>query len=408
LRDAELDKLVGLYQIGRKDEQTFDEGLKLAMKGILTSQRFLFRGEYESAGSPKQAPGKNALIDEYSLASRLSFFLWSSIPDDELLRLAKEEQLRARLRPQIVRMLSDKKAIALTDNFAGQWLQLRNLELSSPDPKRFKGWSPQLRESMRGETERFFSHIVREDRPVLDFISANYSFIDQRLAQHYGMGWRVKEDKFKKVYFSERDLEQRGGILTHASILTITSNPTRTSPVNRGNYVLENILGTIPPPPPEGVEIPELEAAGKGKENLTMREQLEIHREDKLCSSCHARMDPIGLAMENFDGFGKWRDKENGQVIDTFGQLYTGEEFEGISGLKKMLVEQKSDAFIKCLAEKMLTYALGRGVEYYDNPALNEIVNRTVKKGYRSHELITAIVESVPFQKTRVIAKDPL
>lgn len=404
LTDSDLDRLTGLYEAARKDGQSFEESLKLSIKGILISQRFLFRGESENVTSKPEDAAKYAFVDEYSLASRLSFFLWSSIPDDELLNLAGEGKLRSQLRTQVTRMLADKRSLALTDNFAGQWLQLRNIEIASPDPKQFKSWNESLKNSMRTETEQFFTYIIRENRPVLDFIDADYSFLDQRMADHYGMKDRVKDSRFQKVVFTEKDRSRRGGLLTHASILTITSDATRTSPVNRGNYVLENILGTIPPPPPEGLEIPPLEAAGKGQKNLTLRQQLEIHREDKLCSSCHARMDPIGFAMENYDAFGKWRDQEHGQPIDTSGVLYTGEAFEGITGLRALLAEKKSEAFMKCLSEKLLTYALGRGVEYYDKPALNQIVKQTQEKGFRSHELITAIIESVPFQKTRVVS----
>ena len=227
--------------------------------------------------------------------------------------------------------------------------------------------------------------------------------MDRRLAEHYGMKGKATGSDFNKVLFSKGEYRQRGGLLGQASILTITSDATRTSPVNRGNYVLENILGTIPPPPPEGLEIPALDKAGKGeKDSLTLRQQLEIHRDSKLCASCHARMDPIGFALENFDGYGRWRERENGHSIDTKGKLHTGESFEGMYGLRDLIAKEKSEAFTKCLAEKLLTYAIGRGVEYYDKPAVGLIVSRTRDGDFRFHQMIKAVIYSVPFQKSRV------
>ncbi len=396
---AEVDRLMQFYENVRNTEKgTFDEAVKLAMKATVVSPNFLFRGEIRDRPG---AADQIVEIDEYALASRLSYFLWSSMPDEELFELASKQQLRANLDSQIERMLSDRKAAALTRNFAGQWLQLRNLQIASPDPKTYKGWSGSLRDDMRTETERFFAAIVSENRSVLEFLDADFTYVNESLAKFYGIP-DVKGREFQRVDLKGDLQRQRGGVLTHASILTITSNPTRTSAVNRGNFVLENLLGTPPPPPPEDVEIPPLEEAGKGdNKNKTLREQLEIHREAKLCASCHRRMDPIGFGLENFDGIGRWREEEAGKPINTAGKLYTGEEFSSPAELRKILADTKSEAFLRCLTEKLMTYALGRGIEYYDKPALSEVAHTTAEKGHKFHELVKAIVHSVPFQKCR-------
>ncbi len=397
VEEHEIDRLFRFYKDVRDTEKgSFDEGVKLALQASLISPNFLFRGEVRERPGDS---GKISPIDEFALASRLSYFLWSSMPDTELFDLAEKNQLRENLDTQIERMLRDPKATALTKNFAGQWLQLRNLQIASPDPKTYRDWNSELKDSMRKETETFFSAIVRDNRPVLDFITADYTFVDERLAKFYGIP-NVKGNKFQRISLTDDLLQQRGGVLTHASILTITSNPTRTSAVNRGNFVLENLLGT--PPPPAPADVPALEESGKGNNSgKTLRQQLEIHRKKKQCASCHERMDPIGFGLENFDGIGRWRDKESGNPIDSSGELYTGEKFSGPAELRKILADSKSEAFLRCLTEKLMTYALGRGIEYYDKPAMTEIAHTTAEKGYHFHELVKAIVHSTPFQKSR-------
>lgn len=392
----EVERLLQFVELAKSEGDTFEMGIKLALQATLVSPNFLFRAE--SQARPDD-PGKIHKIDEHALASRLSYFLWSSTPDDRLLNLADAGQLRDNLDSEIDRMIADPKIRALTQNFAGQWLQLRNLDIVMPDPKTYRTWNHDLRDSMREETERFFSTILVENRSVLEFLDADFTFLNERLARHYGIGG-VRGNNFRMVSLKDEDQSRRGGVLGHASVLTITSNPTRTSPVSRGNWVLENLLGTPPPPPLEG--IPDLEETRKraGKK-LTMRQQLEMHREDPVCASCHARMDPIGFALENYDGIGRWRDQEEGQDIDPAGQLYTGEEFQGASDLKLLLAEEKGEAFAQNLAEKLLTYALGRGVEYYDQPALNEIHDHVSEQDFRFQSFLHAIANSVPFQYRR-------
>ncbi|MEM7011350.1 MAG: DUF1592 domain-containing protein [Verrucomicrobiota bacterium] len=392
----ELDRLLKFVELAQTDGDSFEGGVKLALNAVLVSPNFLFRGE---AQPDPDNPDRIQLIDEFSLATRLSYFLWSSTPDGELLNLAERGELRANLDSQIDRMLADSKSAALTRNFAGQWLQLRNLDLVTPDPKTYRGWNDDLRRSMREETERFFSEILTENRSIVDFLDADFTYLNETLAKHYGFGG-VKGKEFRRVSLTEEQRQRRGGVLTHASVLTITSNPTRTSPVNRGAWVLENLLGT--PPPPAIDDVPDLEETKKkaGK-NLSMRQQLEIHREKPLCASCHSRMDPIGFALENYDGIGAWRDQDAGLPIDASGSLYTGEQFSGGAELRSILTEHKSKAFTRALAEAMLTYSLGRGVEYYDKPALNEITTQVGDDGYRFHALIHAIIDSIPFQYRR-------
>jgi hypothetical protein len=292
----------------------------------------------------------------------------------------------------VKRMLKDPKSRALVENFGGQWLQLRNLRIASPDAKTFPSYDDELRAAMQHETEAFFEHIVREDRPVLDFLNANYTFANERLAKHYGLK-EVTGEKFQRVSLKGTG---RAGVLTQGAILTLTSNPTRTSPVKRGKYVLENILGTPPPPAPPNVpELQEVKLTG------TLRQRLEQHRENPTCASCHARMDPIGFGFENFDGVGAYREKDEDFPIDPSGQLVSGESFNGAPALAAMLAKSKREEFVRCLSEKMLTYAIGRGPEFYDKCALDEISKGVSRKGYRFSSLILEIVRSVPFQQRR-------
>ncbi len=397
VKDEEVSRLLQFYEMARKEGGSFDAGVKLALQAVLVSPNFLYRGEVQPDPNNPKAVHE---VDEFALASRLSYFLWSTMPDGELRKLAEKNELRKNLDAQITRMLADSKASELTKNFAGQWLQLRNLDLSFPDRQIYKGWDDRLKQDMRAETERYFEGIMRENRSILEFLDSDYTYLNERLAKHYGVDG-VKGNEIRKVALTGKARQQRGGLITHGSILTITSNPTRTSAVNRGNWVLENFLASPPPPPPDNVEIPPLESSGKKMKDATLRQQLEKHREMPLCASCHKRMDPIGFGLENFDGVGAWRDMEAGQPIDASGELYTGESFQGPGELKKILLEEKRTAFTKALSEAMLTYALGRGLEFYDKPALHEISKQVEASDYHFHSLVKAVVDSVPFQMRR-------
>jgi hypothetical protein len=289
-------------------------------------------------------------------------------------------------------MLADPKSQALVDNFAGQWLYLRNLTVAKPDPEIFPEFSEALRDSFMEETDLFFQSILREDRPVTDLLDANYTYLNQRLAEHYGIP-NIYGSQFRRVTL---DTPERGGLLGQGAILTVTSYPNRTSVVQRGKWILETLLGSPPPPPPP--DIPELKPQAKDGRLLTAREQMDQHRSDATCRSCHVRMDPLGFAMENYDGVGRWRVKDSGGPIDPSGKLPDGTEFQGPAGLRKALLTGHRDEFIGTMTEKMLTYALGRGVEYYDKPAVRSIEHEAAKDNYRISALITAIVNSTPFQ----------
>ncbi|MBI2689911.1 MAG: DUF1592 domain-containing protein [Acidobacteria bacterium] len=385
---ADITPLMNLFAIGRKDGGSFDTGIETALRAFLVSPSFLFRAERDPAAGVAAHP-----VSDIELASRLSFFIWSSIPDDELLALAGKNKLRAGLPQQVRRMLADAKAKSLVENFAGQWLHLRNIPSWRPDPEKYPQFDDSLRSAMQRETELFFEYIVNQDRSVLDFINADYSFLNERLARHYGIPG-VKGTYFRKVALNG---EERGGVLTHASILTVTSYPTRTSPVLRGKWILENILATPPPPPPPNVpDLPE-KASSSAKD---LRALLEKHRANAGCASCHSRLDPLGFALENFDAVGKFRGMEDGVKIDSSGSLPGGVGFAGPAGLKKVLLERQ-DYFVECVAEKLLTYALGRGLEYYDLPIVRQIRRDAAAHDHRFSELVLAIVNSVPFQMRR-------
>ncbi|MFK5924175.1 MAG: DUF1592 domain-containing protein [Verrucomicrobiota bacterium] len=394
--EQDLKGLMGFYEMARQQGEGFEAGVRLVMQAVLMSPHFLFRGEIQPDPDNEKSIHE---VDEYALASRLSYFLWSTMPDDELLNMAERGALRKNLDAQLDRMLADDKISALSRNFAGQWLQLRNLKIVSPDQKKFKQWDEALRAAMLGETEHFFASIVDENRNILEMLDTDYTFVNERLARHYRIPG-VKGEAFRRVKLSEGLQRQRGGLLTQASILTITSNPTRTSLVKRGNWVLENILGSPPPPPPP--DLPSLEESAKGdNKNKSLRQQLEIHREDTMCASCHNRMDPIGFGLESYNAIGAWQDEEGGKAIDASGVLYTGESFDGPAQMRRLLANGKKDAFVRCLSEMMLIYALGRGMEYYDKPALREITSKVEQGEYRMHELIKAVVRSTPFQQRR-------
>jgi hypothetical protein len=388
--EADIRPLMSFYKDGAA-QSGFDYGIEKALRAMLVSPDFLFRIEHD----PKSAAAGSAYrLSDLELASRLSFFLWSSIPDDRLLALAEKNNLHDPkvLHGEVVRMLADAKSQALVDNFAGQWLDLRNLSVAKPDPEIFPEFTESLRDSFMEETDLFFQSVLREDRPVTDLLDANYTYLNQRLAEHYGIP-NVYGSQFRRVTL---DTPERGGLLGQGAILTVTSYPNRTSVVQRGKWILETLLGTPPPPPPP--DIPDLKPAAKDGRLLTAREQMDQHRANATCRSCHARMDPLGFAMENYDGVGRWRVKDGAGPIDPSGKLPDGTEFQGPAGLRKALLSAHRDEFINTMTEKMLTYALGRGVEYYDKPAVRAIEREASRDDYRISALITAIVNSTPFQ----------
>jgi hypothetical protein len=391
VNDAEVAQYAKFAQLAVGRGESFERGMQVALQAILVSPHFLFRVEDDSR---KDSQGRQTLSD-YELASRLSYFLWSSMPDDELFRLAEQKKLRddKTLEQQVRRMLADEKAGELIENFAGQWLGLRKLATNEvePDNELFPEFNDQIRRDMWEETERFFGHVVREDRSVLDLINGRYTFVNERLAKFYGLEG-VEGNEFRRVEF---DQQPRAGIVTHPSILTLTSYPDRTSPVKRGEWVLANLLGDAPPDPPPLV--PALEETSKANPDLPMRKQLELHREDPGCASCHVVMDEIGFGLENFDAIGRWREKIGKHPVDAVGTLPSGERFEGPVELVQILMQRKDD-FARCLTEKLLTYALGRGLEYYDRCAVDEITGRLKENDYRFSALVTGIVQSEPFR----------
>jgi hypothetical protein len=439
---ATLDRLVQIAEDNFKGKR-FEEGVARAMVAVLASPRFIFRVEQTE---PVRSAKSHPYVDEYSLASRLSYFLWSTTPDDELMRLASRKELRKNLPTQVKRMLADKRSQALVENFTGQWLQVRDVEGIAIDgrmvlardrgedrelkrqieefrtriqqaraagqtnrqerpqrPRFFNAptieFDRELRNAMQSETELYFAHIVREDRSVLELLDSDYTFLNERLARHYGMTNVVTGKEMRQV---KLPLDSpRGGVLTHGAVLTVTSNPTRTSPVKRGLFVLENFLGTPPPPPPP--DIPDLEESENAiaDHEPTLREILELHRSKALCNSCHSRMDSLGFALENFNALAMWRDQERKQPIEVAGKLITGEKFNDLRELKRILANDRRADFYRCLTEKLLTYALGRGIEHHDLQSVDEIVSRLEKEQGRFSALLTGIIDSAPFQKRR-------
>jgi hypothetical protein len=380
---------MSLASAATKAGDSFEEGLCVAIQGMLMSPHFLFRIEKDPAGKPESANE----INQHQLATRLSYFLWSSMPDDELFACADKGVLRqpAVLKAQVSRMLNDPKARALVENFGGQWLELRKLESAKPDRQRFPEFEDYLRMSMRRETELFFESIIRDDRSILDFVDGNYTFLNERLAKFYQVPG-VKGPEFRKVALEGHP--ERGGIVTHASVLTISSYATRTSPVLRGRWILENILNSPPPPPPP--DVPNLDET-KVASAASLRQQLEEHRKNTTCAACHVRMDPLGFGLENYDAVGAWRTREGDSVIDASGVLPDGRSFRGPAELKAVLKSDR-EAFAECLTEKLLIYALGRGVEAYDNPTIKGISKAIAEDGYRFSSLVLEIVKSAPFQ----------
>lgn len=393
VNEDEIRKYAQLVDASVRDGDNYEQGMQVAVIAVLCSPHFLFRIEQD----PNPNDPKNAhLVGDYELATRLSYFLWSSLPDNELFLLATSGKLREEqtLREQVKRMLADDRSQALADNFASQWLNLRLLDSASPDPGEFKDFSPELKSDMQRETLAFFMSVVKEDRSVLDFIDGKFSFLNERLAKHYGIK-DVSGDEFQRVSLSGTN---RGGVLTHASILTLTSNPERTSPVKRGKWILDNMLGAPPPEPP--ADVPQLDATQKAQPGLSLRKQLEIHRENAVCASCHRTMDALGFGLENFDAIGKFREKEKGQAIDSSGTLPEGESFQGPVELAKVL-RGKPNEFTRCMTEKMLTYALGRGLVHYDRCSVDKITKQVAGQEYRFSALVTEIVLSDPFRKRR-------
>ncbi len=387
---AEVDRLVRCAMLAKREGESFERGIQLGVEAALVSPSFLFRAGADPKPSKAAVP---RLLNDYEIASRLSYFLWSSMPDEALFTLAQKGKLHdpTVLSAQVKRMLRDPKAQALADNFAGQWLQLRNLANVAPDHERFPDFNDTLRAAMRTETEMFFESIVNEDHSVLDFLSADYTFLNEPLAKHYGITG-VTGDNFRRVTLTG---DQRGGLLSQASILTVTSNPTRTSPVKRGKWVLEQLLGTPLPPPLPGVG--QLPDDKQGPLVGTLRQRMEQHRKNPICASCHARMDPIGFGLENYDAVGGWRTQDGNLPIDASGVLPDGKSFNGPAQLKTILLSKK-DQFVHCLSEKLLIYALGRGLDPPDERAVDTVVAKTAKQGYRFSALITAIVQSDPFR----------
>jgi mono/diheme cytochrome c family protein len=419
---SEIDELLSLVRMAQSRGDSFESGIRVALEAILINPNFLFRMEHDpaaggsipgiaggsipgiavgsipgiAAGSiPGIAAGSVHRITDIELASRLSYFLWSSMPDDELLGLAVQDRLHVPevLHAQMKRLLGDRRSRALVDNFGGQWLQFRNLDVLKPDPQKFPEFDAGLREAMRTETELFFAAIVREDRSILDFLDGRFTYLNERLARHYGIDG-VTGREFRRV---ELDGTQRSGVLTQASVLTVSSYPTRTSPVIRGKWVLENLLDTPPPPPPP--DVPPLNEAAVGT-TVSMREQLEKHRSNPVCAGCHGRMDPIGFGLENYDAIGRYRTTEGKFPVDSSGTLPSGKSFAGAAELKTILRDDPQ-IFTRALSVKLLTYALGRGLESYDRAAISTIADRVQQNDYRFSALVQAIIDSVPFEMRR-------
>jgi hypothetical protein len=379
--ETDLAPLMKFYDEGRR-EQGFESGVEAALRGILVSPKFLLRVERD-------------VVTDIDLASRLSFFLWSSIPDDELIDLAARGQLSrpAVLDAQVTRMLRDSKSSALVDNFAAQWLHARNLRNATPDKSDFPDFDDNLRQAFERELKLFVASIIREDRNVLDLMTADYTFVNERLAQHYGIP-NVYGPQFRRVTLAD---DTRRGLLGKGAVLLVTSHADRTSPVVRGKWILENLLGAPPPPPP--AVVPPLDDSPAAA-TLTMRQRMEKHRENPVCASCHKVMDPIGLALENFDAIGRWRDLDGESPIDASGVLTDGTQVSGAVDLRQALL-QRPEVLVGTMSEKLMTYALGRGLEATDMPAVRTVVRDALRDGYRFSALVKGVVTSAPFRMRR-------
>jgi mono/diheme cytochrome c family protein len=393
----ELDALMRIADLGTKSGQSAEHGVQLAIQALLVSPHFLFRIERDP--DPRD-PARVHDVSPFELASRLSYFLWSSMPDDELLALAESRRLGdARvLAAQVDRMLADPRASAFAANFAGQWLETRNLDSVRPDPDLFREWTPELREAMKTETTMFFEHVLRENRPITDFLNASYTFLNERLATHYGIAG-VAGAEFRRVELSN---DRRGGVLGQGSVLTVSSYPTRTSAVIRGKYVLQNVLGIPPAPPPD--DVPPLSESAAGG-TRSMREQLTVHRSNPTCAACHRNMDPLGFGLENYDAIGRWRDADGGFPIDASGTLPDGQRFTTPGEMRALLVSQLPQ-FSRTLTSRMMTYALRRTLQPYDRSAVESVHRAVAADGYRLRTMVHQIVRSLPFQARR--GEDPV
>jgi hypothetical protein len=386
--DEEVQSLLGFYQSGR-DEKDFDEGIEKGLERILAAPSFLFRVEHVPTNV---AAGSVYRLGDLDLASRLSFFLWSSIPDDELRNLAISGRLHEPkvLEQQVGRMLHDPRSRALVDGFANRWLGLSRLAGLVPDTDLYREFDENLRDAMATETKTFVGSQLQEDRSVTELVTADYSYLNERMARHYGIP-DIYGDRFRRVKFTDG---VRGGLLGQASILAVTSYPNRTSVTVRGRYLLTNLLGAPPPPPPPNV--PTLKEPGVDGQPRSLRQRMELHRKNTVCASCHQRMDPLGFALENFDTLGKWRTESDGAPIDASGSLPDGTRFEGIVGLRRLLGSHKED-FVRTFTEKLMAYAVGRGIESTDLPAIRQIARDAAPQDYRWSSIILGIVKSVPF-----------
>ncbi len=388
----EVASLMKFTAMAKAEGESTEQGIQLAIQAMLVSPNFLFRIEHDPKPTDPSAVHR---VSDVELASRLSFFLWSSIPDDDLLSLAEAGKLheQATLDAQIKRMLADQRSAAIADNFAGQWLELRNLDVVKPDPQKFPAWGPDLRDAMKMETRLFFDYMLRQNRPVSEFLNARYTFLNEKLAKFYGIEG-VSGPDFRKVDLAT---DQRGGLLGQASVLTVSSYPTRTSVVIRGKYILQNILGDPPPPPP--ADVPLLDEGAVGTTS-SLRAQMEKHRANPACATCHNKMDPLGFGLENYDGIGRWRTMDGKFPVDASGTLPNGKVFETPAAMRAELVSQLPE-FSRCLTEKMLTFALGRGLQSYDRRTVDEIDRKLASAGYPFQSLIYEVAHSLPFQSRR-------
>jgi hypothetical protein len=381
----EVNRIVSVYRLADGRGESFERAVQLALTTVLASPRFLFLVEPEDTRDDRP-------LTEFELASRLSYFLWSSMPDDELFSQARAGTLRANLRPQVARMLESLRSEQFVRNFAGQWLQLRRLGTVAPDKQLFRGFDETLLRAMREETEHYFAYILRNNRSVLEFLDSNYTFLNEALARHYEIN-DVKGEQFRQVALTDR---RRGGVLTQASVLTLISNPNRTSPVKRGQWILQQLLGTPPPPPP--ADVARLDESKEAADAASVRERMELHRSKPECMSCHQQMDPLGFALENYDAVGRWRTMDAGSRIDPSGDLIGGRKFADVKELKQLLRTTTSQKFSRCLIENMLTYSLGRGLDIYDYCTVEDIRKRLAADDYRIQNVIFGIVESRAFQ----------
>jgi mono/diheme cytochrome c family protein len=389
---SEVAALAKFVRQARAEGQTVEDGIALAIQAMLVSPHFLFHLERDAKPTDPKAVHR---VTDVELASRLSYFLWNSMPDDELLSVAERGRLStpAVLDAQVTRMIADPKAFAMAENFAGQWLEIRNLDSIKPDPQKFPAWTPELRDALRTETRMFFDHILRENRPIGEFITARYTFLNEFLATYYGIDG-VRGPEFRRV---DLTTPQRGGLLSHGSVLAVSSYPTRTSVVIRGKYILQNILGTPLPPPP--MDVPPLDEDAVGTA-ASLRQQMEKHRTIAICAACHSRMDPLGFALENYDAIGKWRTHDGPFPVDASGVLPNGRSFSGPAELRQILSQMAPDVS-RTLTEKLLTYALGRGVASYDRPAIRSIMRRLEISDGGFQTLVREVTRSLPFQSRR-------